>query len=163
MSTTTPNLTDEVRDLLNGSVTEVFNTMFSLEAKPAAPHHLHASGETIVAGSVGFIGDVNGMVYLHLTAAFARTLASKMLGMAEAEFDGDEMVNDVVGEVSNMIVGAVKSRLCDSGSPCVLTIPSVVRGSNFHVETTGSSERRALSFQCGADHLLVELLMKPSK
>lgn len=163
MRTTTSNLTDEVCDLLNGGVTEVFNTLFSLEAKPAPWHDLHASGETIVAGSVGFIGDVNGIVYLHLTAAFARTLASMMLGMAEAEFDGDEMVNDVVGEVSNIIVGAVKSRLCDSGSSCVLTIPSVVRGSNFHVETTGSSERRELSFQCGAGHLRVELLMKPSK
>ncbi len=159
----TTNLTNEVLDLLNGSVTEVFNTMFSLEAKPAAPHDLQASGETLVAGSVGFIGDVNGVVYLQVTAAFARVLASLMLGMSEDEIEGDEMVNDVVGEVSNMIVGAVKSRLCDSGSSCVLTIPSIVRGSSFHVEPTGSSNRRALSFQCGADHLLVELLMKPSK
>ena len=160
MDTTTPHLIDEVRDLLNSGVNEVFSTMLTLDAQPAAPHDLHASGETLVAGSVGFIGDVQGLVYIHVTAAFARTLAGRMLGMPEAEIDGDEMVNDVIGELSNMIVGAVKSRLCDSGAPCVLTIPSIVRGQNFSVEPACSSERRLLSFRCGADHVLVELLMK---
>jgi len=156
------NLIDEVGDLLNSSVPEVFNTMLTLEAVPASPPDLHSSGETLVAGSVGFIGDVNGVVYLHLTAAFARALAGKMLGLTDAELEGDEMVNDVIGEVSNMIVGAVKSRLCDSGSPCVLTIPCVVRGQDFKVASAGASERRLLGFRCGADHFLVELLMKPS-
>ncbi len=91
MNTTIPNLIDEVSDLLNIGVSEVFRTMLTLEAKPAAVlHDWHASGETLVAGSVGFIGDVNGVVYVHVTAGFARKLASRMLGLAEAELEGDE-------------------------------------------------------------------------
>ncbi len=163
MNTTIPNLIDEVSDLLNIGVSEVFRTMLTLEAKPAAVlHDWHASGETLVAGSVGFIGDVNGVVYVHVTAGFARKLASRMLGLAEAELEGDEMVNDVIGELSNMIVGNVKSRLCDSGAPCVLTIPSIVRGQNFKIEPVHSCERRLLAFRCDADHIMVELLMKHS-
>ncbi|MCI0539745.1 MAG: chemotaxis protein CheX, partial [Verrucomicrobiales bacterium] len=128
MSPTIPNLIDEVCGLLNSGISEVFTTMFGLEVKAAVPRDFDAPSETLVAGSVGFIGDVSGIVYIHVTAAFARTLASRMLGLAEAEMDGEEMVNDVIGELTNMIVGSVKSRLCDSGSPCVLTIPSIVRG-----------------------------------
>ncbi|MEO8427696.1 MAG: chemotaxis protein CheX [Verrucomicrobiota bacterium] len=163
MSTPTPNLTDKVLDLLSHSVGEVFKTMLTLEVQPAPTHDLHASDETLVAGSVGFIGDATGVVYIQVTASFARTLAGRMLGLAEAELDGDAMVCDVIGELSNMIVGSVKSRLCDSGAACVLTIPSVVRGKNFKVEPASGSQHRLLGFRCGADHILVELLMKYSK
>ena len=163
MSTITANLTDEVRDLLNGKVTEVFKTMLGLTAVPGPPVDLHASGEMLVVTSVGFIGEANGIVYLHLTAAFARTLAGRMLGLPEAELEGDEMVNDAIGELSNMVVGAVKSRLCDSGAPCVLTIPSIVRGKNFKIEHSSSSQVRLLGFCCEAQHILVELLIKPAK
>ncbi len=163
MNTTAPNLIDEVHDLLKSAVSEVFRTMLALEPKPAGvPHEWHAAGETLVAGSVGFIGDVNGIVYIHVTSAFARTLASRMLGLSEAELESDEMVNDAIGELSNMIVGSVKSHLCDAGAACVLTIPSIVRGQNFKIESACSSERRLLSFCCGADHIVVELLIKYS-
>lgn len=163
MNTTAPSLIDKVHDLLKNGVSEVFRTMLALEPKPAElPHDWHAAGETLVAGSVGFIGDVNGIVYVHVTAAFARTLASRMLGLSEAELEGDEMVNDAIGELSNMVVGSVKSHLCDSGAPCVLTIPSIVRGQNFRIDPACSSERRLISFCCGTDCIVVELLTKYS-
>ena len=163
MNTTTPLLIDHVRELLTRSVPEVFSTMFTLEARPSEPRNLHALGETLVVASVGFAGAVNGVVYLHVSAPFARLLAGRMLGMADEEFDGDEMINDAMGELSNMVVGAVKSRLCDDGSPCVLTIPSIVRGQSFSVGATGCSDRRLLGFHCGEGERVLELQMKPAE
>ena len=163
MNDRTRNLSEEVGDLLKGGLSHVFSTMLTLEVTPAEVRSdWHAPGEMLVAGSVGFIGDVNGVVYIRVTAAFARKLAGRMLGLAEAELEGDEMVNDVIGELTNMVVGSVKSRLCDSDAPCVLTIPSIVRGQNFQIEPGCSCERRWLGFCCGADHIVVELLMKRS-
>jgi chemotaxis protein CheX len=157
---TRPNLTEHLCRLITRGVADVFKTMFGLEAVEAAAAEPRASNEPLVAGSVGFIGDVNGVVYLEVTDAFARTLASRMLGLAEAELDGEEMVNDVIGELSNMVVGGVKSQLCDSGAPCVLTIPSVVRGQRLSLEPLRSSERRLLHFRCAEDDLIVELIVK---
>jgi CheY-like chemotaxis protein len=97
----------------------------------------------------------------HLGAA--RTLASRMLGLAEAELQGDDMVNDAIGELSNMIVGCAKSRLCDAGAPCVLTIPSIVRGQSFVIEPACPCNRHLLGFRCGADHIMIELLMERSR
>ena len=89
MNITTPNLIDDVRGLLTSGVSEVFRTMLALETKSGPVlDDWHAPGETLVAGSVGFIGDVNGVVYIQVTASFARTLAGRMLGLAEAELEG---------------------------------------------------------------------------
>lgn len=160
MSTETPNLIEEIRELLHGGVSEVFNTMLALEVCPAPLQDLAPEGEVLVVGSVGFVGDVNGIVYLHVADSLARKLTSYMLGLPEEEIDGDEMVNDAIGELCNMIVGAAKSQLCDTGSACVLTIPSIVRGRDFNIEQAGSDDRRLLGFRCGDAHLLVELVMR---
>ena len=160
MNTPTQPQIDEVCDMLKSSISEVYSTMFQMAAQPEQIEEHRASDEVLVAGSVGFVGDVNGMVYIYVHTPFARTLASRMLAMPEAEIEGDEMVNDVIGEMTNMVVGAVKSRLCDSGAACKLTIPSIVRGTGLHADPTGSSERRLLRFASDGDHVLVEFLMK---
>ena len=67
-----------------------------------------------MTGSVGFAGEnVTGAVYLHLSAAFANRVAAAMLGLQPEEIMGETEVNDVVGEVTNMLTGGLKSWLCD--------------------------------------------------
>ena len=159
MHQASPLLIDEVRDLLKGSVAEVFRTMLNIESQEAPLMDFRRCDEQLVAGSIGFIGDLNGVVYIYVKEPFAKNLACRMMGMTESELEGEEIVNDAVGELSNIIVGAVKSRLCDAGNPCVLTIPSIVRGRGFGAEPTCSSKCRLFTLTCGADQVLVELLM----
>jgi chemotaxis protein CheX len=163
MSTTTPKLIDEVRGLLERSVSDVFGTMANTIARPSPLLDFRGGEERIVAGSVGFIGDVSGLVYVYIKAPFARVLACRTLGFEEAQLEGDDLVNDVIGELTNMICGSVKSRLCDSGAACVLTIPSVVRGQYLCGGPVCASECRLLSFYCDTEPVLIELMIKPSK
>jgi chemotaxis protein CheX len=162
MTLTTPQLIEEVGDLLKSSVSEVFTTVFNINAHPVPFCEIRKSDEMLIAGSVGFVGDVNGVVYIYLKASFARKLASQMLGMPEAELDGDELIGDVIGELSNMIVGSTKSRLCDSGASCKLTVPSIVRGQNLSAQPVRLSEGLSMSIACNDDLLLLELIIKPS-
>ena len=60
-----------------------------------------------------------------------------------------------------MVVGKLKSRLSDRGIPCVLTIPSIVRGSQFTIQPVSTSERKVFAYRCGGNQLLVEVLIKP--
>src|SRR6202012_1426446 len=101
--------------------------------------------ESFIAASVGFVGDVSGIVYIYLKAPLAQVLASRLLGIPEAEADDDELTGDAIGELSNMIVGAAKSRLCDLGLACTLTIPSIIRGKGLSTEPVGSSESLQLT------------------
>ena len=54
--------------------------------------------------------------------------------------DGHEVVNDAIGEITNMSVGAFKNQMCDKGHNCKLTLPSMLRGNNFSVESKPSEE-----------------------
>ena len=154
---------EQVSGLLKISTREVFATMVNTTAQPSDLQDFRGGDENLVVGTVGFIGDVNGVVHVYARASFARILAGRMLGLPEAELGGDEMVNDVIGELLNMIVGSVKSRLCDSGILCVLTIPSVMRGRYLKGGPVCSSECLLLSIVCGAESILIELLIKPLK
>jgi len=66
----------------------------------------------------------------------------------------------VIGEVSNMVVGSVKSVLCDTGFPCNLTIPSIMRGQGFSIGVLRSSDRRLLTFNYREEYIHAELRMK---
>lgn len=166
---------DIFQETMNRSVQDVFRTMLGQTAtlvhgSGAAPsdgtpwkHPVDLSGAQVV-GTVGFIGDISGLIYLYFNNKFAKFVAGQMLGMSEPEVDasGDEVVNDAIGEITNMTVGGFKNQLCDQGFPCRLTIPSILRGSNFSIEPVSGATRRTYSFEIQGHILVTDLLMKNS-
>lgn len=153
---------DDIDQLVTSAITGVFATMLKIPIEKEPPGSAILNGEPHVAGSVGFIGALSGVVYVYSTVTFARKMTRAMVGSKDAD-TGDEMVNDAIGEISNMIVGNIKSRLTDRGMSCVLTIPSIVRGSHFTIQPVTSTERRVCSFQSEGSQVVVEILLKNSK
>ncbi len=150
-----------LEELVKGAVTEVFGTMLSIKTEPDASLKLMSNGNRHVASSVGFIGQITGVVFIYSHETFAKLSTSRMLGMDPSEIDSEELVNDSMGELGNMVVGHIKSRLCDRGMDCVLTIPSIVRGSHFSIEPTASVTRLVIGFRCDdANQVAIELLIK---
>lgn len=150
----------DVRQFLNHHLADVFSTMLSLKAAPspdtAMPHF-----ENRVTGSVGFGGDdVNGAVYPHLSGAFAVHVTATMLGLPEAEVTGEQEVNDVVGEMTNMLAGGLKSTLCDLGATCAVSTPAIIRGTAFEIETMPGVRREFLVFDCENERVVVEVHIK---
>ncbi len=161
------------KSTITRAVQDVFKTMFGMSATLSEPSNDPGAepphGECLallqgklIVGTVGFIGELSGLIYLYLEADFASALSRQILGMSPAELSaaGDEVVNDVVGELTNMTVGTFKNQLCDHGYPCKLTIPSILRGSNFSVEPITSASRRIYRFNIGGRTLVADLLVK---
>jgi chemotaxis protein CheX len=144
----------------NRAVCEVFTTMLRYQLETASAEGWRMDGRPHLAGCIGFFGKLNGVVYIYTAEPFARHIASRLLGMRESEIDSDELVNDAIGELTNMVVGPVKSRLTDHGAQCVLTIPSIVRGTNFTIETSSETDRRRFGFRCNEGELFAEVLIK---
>jgi chemotaxis protein CheX len=149
---------EQIETLTSDAIREVFQGMLSIEVTGAAPK-LPDPNIGQIAGSVGFVGKATGVIYMYAGVDFASIMTQKMLGLAESEVE-DEMINDAVGELSNMVVGYVKSRLCDRGWPCTLTIPSIVRGRQLAVESPANVARKVIGFRSDDRHLVVELLLK---
>ena len=162
-----------IRDNITRAVSDVFKTMLGREVSLTAAGV--AGGQTWpplgnptdaakphVVGTVGFLGEANGLIYLYLGLDFARIATCHLLGMSEAELEeaGDEVINDAIGEITNMTVGSFKNGLCDAGYPCKLTIPSILRGSNFCIEPISSTTRQVYSFNCAGHRVVADILMK---
>lgn len=158
--TSVANPIDEIQALAQDTVREVFQTMLSMSMTPHPPLPLPPDPQGQIVSSVGFIGQVTGAIYLYTRISFAKVMTSRMLGIEEDEVDTGEMINDALGELTNMVVGGVKSHLCDRGLSCTLTIPSIVRGQQLSVEKSSQVATRLIGFAYGNHHLLAEIFVK---
>jgi CheY-specific phosphatase CheX len=149
-----------VCEFMRRHLVDVFETMLSLKAVdlPQAAVPLHGQR---VTGAVGFAGETtNGTVYLHLSAAFANRAAAAMLGLPAEEALGDNEVNDVIGEATNMLTGGLKSWLCDCGADCAVSTPTIIRGESYSIEAVPEVKREFLIFECEGERLAVEIHIK---
>jgi chemotaxis protein CheX len=150
----------DLKTFAEKSMTEVFDTMLSMEVAlfdPACKIELDA---TRIVGSVSFAGAVMGCVSIQLLQDFARFITASMLGMEPEEIESDEEVNDVIGELSNMVGGGLKSRLCDAGLACALSIPSITTGSDFCIKSKGWVRNERFGFRHQQHVVVVEIFIK---
>ena len=155
-----------VQDFIIKAVKNVCSTMMRQEAsfveKTAEAAYIGLKNKVCVFGSVGFEGDIHGVVYLCIPDDFAQHAAAEILGMTPSEvtMSGDEVVRDVIGEITNMTVGGFKNALCDIGFPCKLTLPTVVRGNNLQVVSLKSAVRHIFQFDCAGHRLVADIQLK---
>jgi chemotaxis protein CheX len=63
-------------------------------------------------------------------------MAAKMLGMELKEDDGE--VYDAFGEVGNMVAGNFKNKVPGLGDGCMLSVPTVVTGSDYSLHSNAA-------------------------
>ena len=119
-------------------------------------------GPIQVMGNVGFVGDINGLVYLCMGNEFAEYAVGEILGMSPAEvaLEGPETLKDAIGEVTNMTVGGFKNALCNLGYPCKLTLPAIVRGQALKVAAIKGAVRHVFRFECSGRPLVADIQIR---
>lgn len=115
---------------------EVFETMVFMPATPGEPKSKEIGlpcGE--ISGTIGFNGDdICGNLSLIFPMNTALAIFRNMMGMApDSEVNAAE-VNDVVGELANMVAGGAKSRLQEKDINFKIGLPSVVVGVGHSIE-----------------------------
>ncbi len=165
---------DVLTDLLVRAFDKVFNTMLQTKIKfvgrlaqqtgqGTTTIYDFGSRDPLVVGSVGFAGEANGMVYQYMEDTVAVRLAALMTGMTEKELrqpDNLEIVNDVIGELTNMTVGTFKNEICDLGFNCKVTLPTVLRGSQISVDSVSSADRWVFRFEVIGSPLIADLFIQ---
>jgi chemotaxis protein CheX len=136
----------EVSDthLLDQTVEEVFATMLgskvSLSESSLAPSNIPIT----LTAVIGLAGALSGAFTLVVNEATAKRIASAMLAVEATELDGD--VYDAVGEITNILAGAWKSRIVPLHAGCLLTVPTVVTGTSYDVHRKTTNFRMARSY-----------------
>ena len=145
-------------DTLVACTRDVFQKMVSreltfggpIEGNPPRP-------KANVVGTVGFAGVESGLVAFYSTLDGAREIAGAMLGIAPAEVNGD--MPDAIGEISNMIAGAFRTKMTEQGYPWVISIPTVIIGSDFYTRYPSDVRRVLCPFRMGDEEIFVELIL----
>ena len=119
--------TVSLKDALLDSAREVFETMVFM-AMEEASDDTTSLGDTTLLGSITFKGHLEGCLGVCCDEVCARTIASNMLGMLSPEEVGENDISDAMGEIANMVMGAVKARIQGEVGTVEVSIPSVVQG-----------------------------------
>lgn len=142
---------------------EVFGTMLAIEVAPgAAFHEQNVPGPSEgVVGLIGLTGPWVGTGVVHCNSALACQIASAMM-MQEYTGICDDVL-DSVGEVTNMVVGNIKTYLEEHLGPKGLSVPSVIYGRNFSSRTMSRNEWTVVPFKVGAEGHDVQIALTLSE
>ncbi len=123
------DLKSSVEDSVNG----VFDMMLDMEVDFFSNPDEESTKNIQIVGTVGFAGKATGNISILISEAFSRVITGEMLAMEHDEISVAE-IRDVIGELSNMVGGNLKSHLCDVGLTCALTTPVVTTGKDFQID-----------------------------
>ncbi len=148
--------------MLNDDVSRITSSLIDEKSCSGGPSLILDPSETLIAGSVGFIGNVRGVLYIFMGLSLAEKITGNLLGLepSELESEGNETVNDAIGELTNIIAGAFKTDLSNRGCECRMTIPSILRRSNYSIESTESALRRIFKIDCDGNSFVIDILME---
>jgi chemotaxis protein CheX len=155
------NLHDRIVGSIRESTCQVLSTMLGIEAGPGI-----ASTETTppeanegLLSFIGLAGPLAGTGSLACSATLACHLCSQLL-MTEATSVNEEVL-DAIAELTNMILGNVKTDLENELGVIGLSIPTVIFGKNFKAKTAINAEWHVVRFDIGEDVLQVRLCLTP--
>ena len=140
----------------------VLSTMMGLDAKGGEPI-VDACGPE-VAGSVlamvGMVGPWTGSGAVTCSEKMACKLTAAMM-MSQYDKVNDEVM-DAMGEVANMVIGGVKTRLEEIVGAMAMGIPTVTFGSAFITRSTVKQNWIRVPFTCEGETFYVEAMLAES-
>jgi chemotaxis protein CheX len=111
-----------------------------------APSTSAADHETrTLTAVIGLAGALSGAYTVLVSAEAAMQMTACMAGMEVTTVD--ETVIDGLGEITNMLAGAWKSKISCLNAACLLSVPTVVTGTQYEVHKRTSAFRLTRSYR----------------
>lgn len=145
---------------INNCVLETFDTMLSMPMAKVGMVTDTGLNDKRMVSAVHFAGEVVGTMSLHVSQDFATLITTSMLGIEASQIDSEEEIKDVLGELANIISGNLRSEFQDNDLSCVISTPSITRGSDFTIEPSKMGDQHKWIFRHKKHELLVEITLK---
>ena len=139
------------------SLFKVFATMVRLNIQAGIPEPKHGNtAKGVVSGLIGMNAEgANGSVALSLTLPTVREISRSLLGHEIAS--ADEEAADLVGELTNMLVGGAKRILSERGHDFDMQTPQLLRGDGHEIVHHYPGQTVLLPFTLNQDEFYIEL------
>jgi chemotaxis protein CheX len=145
-----------LKTYMDDAVITVFEAMLGMVVGPSVRGVSFPLKEPQVIGMVGLAGAVTAVVCLRVPESFSAPLTRAMTGAPPEEVLSDADVNDVIGELANIIAGKLKSCFRTNGGPCNLSLPTIARGRHIDLESVSGTERHSFTFTHEDESVVVE-------
>ncbi len=140
---------------LDHSVEEVMGLMLGVPVSVAQDTATPESDSVTLTAVIGLAGALSGAYTVLVPAEAAMQMTT---GMAGIEFTTvDETVIDGLGEITNMLAGAWKSKIHSLNSACLLSVPTVVTGTQYEVHKRTSAFRLSRSYRFNDSLFIVSI------
>jgi chemotaxis protein CheX len=107
-----------------------------------------------ITGMVGIAGPLSATLSFRCSLESATWMASRMLGLELEEAEAER--SDAVGEICNIVAGYFKANI-GLGEKCVLSVPTVVVGTNYRICSKRKDLQMELPFFYDQDPVMVTL------
>lgn len=121
---------------------EVFETMIFMEVETRNEACPQIPGPSLL-GSITFKGCLEGCLAVCVSQPSAERIAKNMLGMELDQPLSLDETCDAIGEVANMVMGSIKTRIQSVYTNIEVSIPSVITGRELR-NTLGDKAVRAV-------------------
>ncbi len=136
-------------------VTDIWSTFLNLPVSSTDKPFEPEGKNNTLAGCVQITGEWEGTVTLYAPKALGKKIAASRYALDESEID-DNQIQDVLGEITNMITGNIKSLL---PTPCSISLPSVAV-TDYDLHHPKSETLTAVNFKSAGLPFLVVMLHK---
>ena len=145
-------MTIECKEEISQFVTDIWSTFLDMKVTQTnLPFRPKGQGNTL-AGCVQITGEWQGSVTLYAPIEIGRKVAGIMYSLDEKEVE-DQQIQDVIGEITNILTGNIKSIL---PAPCSISLPCVAV-TDFNLHHPGSEMVSAVNFDCEGLAFLVAM------
>jgi len=139
------------------SLVNVLGTMAAMKVRPGKPSiKTEQSARGDVTGVMSMFGPAaRGSIAITFTAPVILELAQRML---RETYPGiNEMVVDLAGEITNMVIGGAKAKLEEQGHKFDMSLPTLVAGANHIVMHKTQGKTVIMPFETDYVSFFVEL------
>jgi flagellar motor switch protein FliN len=151
---------DTIRQTITSTLIETFDTMMSMTLEAVEESVATGLDESRMVGTIHFGGEVVGVMSFNLSKVFAQMVTSAMLGIEADKIKSNAEINDVIGELANIVAGNLKTEFLDVGLTCVISTPSITSGSDFKIDPVDIASPVKFTFRQNDEYVLVELYAK---
>lgn len=153
------NLHEMLVESITTACREVFSTMMGVEIgrSQASLEMVAPDTNDGVVSIVGLAGSWTGTGSVTCSPAVACRICSHLL-LAEVQAVNEEVL-DAVAELTNIVVGGVKTDLEQHLGPLGISIPTVVYGRNFKTRSMGIAPWTTVRFDWDGAELLVRMTL----
>ena len=110
------------------SASEAFQTMIFLPIEKLEDDSQKVGSDGSLICSITFTGPLQGVVAINSSTATAEKVARAMLMMEPDDELTESDTCDALGEVTNMLIGGLKTRILETVGEIQISIPSVIKG-----------------------------------